>query len=199
MPLGETFSKSKRLALSLLLTVGGVTIASSGFSTRALARGAPICRDDQLSMALRGDGAAMGHLGYRLVFSRAGPGRCSLTGPLKATFEDTSGEPATVPAKETKSGYVGGLELNGSSSRPLPLVVLKPRTGKSSVLIEGDDVPLGTATPCSINYSLEIVLTFARIGVSSEYGMKYGFRVKFDDRSQPQVHPVVPSITGTEN
>jgi hypothetical protein len=151
-----------------------------------------------LTVSLHFAGVGLGHFGYRLEFTRVGAGTCSLSGYVRATFEDTKHGPATVSARDTKSGYLGGLPLNGPQAGHVPVVILAPTTGKASVLIEGEDVPIGNATTCRVYSDLEIVLTIARGFTPSNEGTKYGFAVSFDDCSAPQVHPIVSGTTGSE-
>jgi hypothetical protein len=195
---GSDRSKWRRAVLSLLL-LGGLVATVSTTAKVASARTIATCRDHQVRISLHFAGVGLGHFGYRLEFTRVGEGTCSLTGYVRATFEDTKDRPSTVSARDTKSGYLGGLLLNGPPSRHLPVVILAPRTGKASVLIEGEDVPLGNATACRVYTNLEIVVTIARGFTPLNEGPKYGFAVYFEDCSQPQVHPIVSGTTGSEN
>lgn len=199
MPLRTARSKRGRVSLAVLLALGGFAVTAAGVASATTARDVPTCRDNQLRVSLRDGGVGLGHFGYRLEFTRVGQGTCSLSGYLKATFEDTKSGPPTVSAVDTKSGYLGGLPLNGPQSRHLPVVILAARTGRASVLIEGEDVPVGGATSCRVYTTLEIVLTFARGAVSANDNVKYGFAASFDDCSAPQVHPIVGGVTGSEN
>lgn len=199
MPQRSPRSKKWRVSLAALLTLGGFVVTSAGVASEASAHNVATCKDNQLSVSLRDGGVGLGHFGYRLEFTRRGQGTCSLTGYLKATFEDTKSGPATVSAVDTKSGYLGGLPLNGPQSRHLPVVVLVAKTGKASVLIEGEDVPIGPATSCRVYTELEIVLSFTSNATSANDSARYGFPVSFDDCSAPQVHPIVRGVTGSEN
>jgi hypothetical protein len=188
-----------RSALSTFVILAGCSTATLSDARLASAHAVATCRYNQLSVSLHSGGVGLGHFGYRLELTRVGPGTCSLTGYVRATFEDTTHGPATVSARDTKSGYLGGLPLNGPQARQIPVVVLAPTTGKASVLIEGEDVPIGNATSCRVYTTLEIVLTIARGFTQTHEGPKYGFPVYFQDCSQPQVHPIVSGTSGSEN
>jgi hypothetical protein len=187
-----------RTSALLVLMLGGFVATTVGGASVGSAASIPQCRDSQLAVSLRFGGVGLGHFGYRLEFSRVGTGTCSLSGYVRATLEDTKHGPSTVSARDTKNGYLGGLPLNGPQSRHLPVVILPASNGTASVLIEGEDVPIGDATTCHVYRTLEIVLTFARGFTPSNEGTKYGFAVSFDECSRPQVHPVVSGTTGSE-
>jgi hypothetical protein len=81
-------------------------------------------------------------------------------------------------------GYLGGLPFGNS-----PAVVELAPGETASALVEGTDVPSGTATSCSRYPALLVTPPDDTESVLVHIGMP--------GCSQIEVHPVVPGVTGT--
>jgi hypothetical protein len=135
----------------------------------------------------------MGHVGYLIELTNAGPGACQVAGYLKVTLEQPTENglaqgPTTVAARDTMHGYLGGLARN-SSSRRLPVITMTRFIG-ASALVEGTDV-VTSLTTCT-SYSTLVVT-----GFNFEPGFKAGFPVKFPDCTPPLLHPLVTGPSGS--
>ena len=163
--------------------------ASTGTTTTSRSSGpAPAaCTTAQLTVSAGRGGAATGHVGLALVFENTGTVACMLHGYPGVAGLDDAGTQVTQAAR-TPSGFVGG--LSGSGAGPLPSVILTSGA-TASALVEGTDVPTGTATTCPSYAALLVTPPNAVQPVRVD--------AQLPGCSGLEVHPVVPGITGSEH
>jgi hypothetical protein len=124
-----------------------------------------------------------GHQGVPLLFRNTGTTPCRLTGyPGVAGLTNGS---AQTRATATPSGFLGGLPPGTSS---LPVIELAPGE-VASALVEGTDLPTGTATTCPSLTTLVVTPPNARQASRLPTGLP--------DCTGLAVHPVVPGTNGT--
>ncbi len=169
--------------LGSLAIVQSATGASQAFGA-SIAR----CQETQLDVHWASAGAGLGHVGSLIVISNISSSACKMTGYPSVRM---TGGPSVVAAvaKKTRNGYLGGLGGTGTAVA-IPNVTLKAHGGSASSLVEGGDVPVGTAVEC-VYYS-KIFVTLP--GLSPPYR----FTSKFPGCVRPQVHPIVKGTHGTQ-
>ena len=141
------------------------------------------CQGTSLVISAGQVAAGGGHQGIPLRFRNISSTPCRLTGyPGVAGL--TSGA-AQNPATRTLSGSLGGLPPGTSG---LPVIELAPGE-VASALVEGTDVPTGTATACRSFTALLVTPPDAR--------QASRLPASLTDCSGLAVHPVVPGTTGT--
>lgn len=129
-------------------------------------------------------GAGLGHEGGTILFKNTGTSECSLAGyPGVAALNATGKQVAQ--AQRTPSGYLGGME---TGSKTPPLVQLAPGA-VASAMVEGTDVPEGTASSCPTYPALLVTPPTSR--QSTRLAMS------LPGCSPLQVHPVVSGTTGS--
>ncbi|MHB1474389.1 MAG: DUF4232 domain-containing protein [Dermatophilaceae bacterium] len=139
----------------------------------------PACANADLTVSVGTSGAGMGHVGLTIVFTNSSDHQCTLTGYPGVAGMDSTGREVTQ-ALQTLTGYMGG----SSTKATVPLAP----GGRASALVEGTDVPTGTATTCPVYPRLLVTApnqTGSHVLVSSMPGC-----------SLLQVHPVVAGATG---
>jgi Protein of unknown function (DUF4232) len=142
------------------------------------------CTFSQLSISLGQPGAGLGHEGAAILFTNAGTSECSLSGYPGVAALDSSGA-QVQQAQRTPNGYLGGMET-GSSTPP----VVDLRAGAvASALVEGTDVPEGTATSCATYPALLVTPPTSSRSVK--------LTLSLPGCSPLQVHPVVSGTTGS--
>jgi hypothetical protein len=166
-------------------TVPGTAVATSGPSP---------CADDQLTVTLGRSDAGLGHAGDALLFRNTGPAACTLGGYPGVALLDAAGK-QVVQATRTLTGYLGGLRAGTTTP---PVLVVAPGATVSA-LLEGTDVPTGTATSCPV-YARVLVTPpnqTASVALSLSVGPK-GLAETMPGCSTPQIHPVVAGTTGQQ-
>ncbi len=129
-------------------------------------------------------GAGLGHEGAAIEFKNIGTSNCSLSGyPGVAALDATGNQVAQ--AQRTPSGYLGGMETGSTTP---PVVHLTPGAVASS-MVEGTDVPEGTATSCPTYPALLVTPPTAKQSVK--------LAISLPGCSPLQVHPVVSGTTGS--
>ena len=108
---------------------------------------------------------------------------CTLTGYPGVAGLDGAGH-QIAQASRTRNGFLGGV----SASTPIPVVVLAPNA-QASALVEGTDVPTGTATTCPTYASLLATPPNALTAVP--------IAASLPGCSGLEVHPVVAGTTGS--
>jgi len=153
-------------------------------STSVAAPGpSPRCTTAELAISAGRTGAGLGHVGTPIVFQNTSRTACHLSGyPGVAALDDAGNQ--VVQAMRTLQGYLGGLR---AGDRP-PVVELAPGE-TASALVEGTNVPPGTATTCP-NYPSLLV-------TPPDDTRSVMVRVVVSGCSAIQIHPVVPGMTGT--
>lgn len=138
------------------------------------------CATRQLTITLRGL-AGLGHGGYVLEFHNRGR-LCALYGYPGVDGLNRGGH-AVISARRTPRGYLGGL----GQGVPEKAVTLA-RGQTASAILEGLNAPLPSA-PCRRYSSLEVTPPGEThsVRLASASGLCY-----------PQIHPVVPGLTGRE-
>jgi hypothetical protein len=160
----------------------GSLCAPASRSTTTTLPGRP-CRDGQISVSDGAGDAGAGHEGEVLLFTNRGQSTCTLSGYPGVAGLDAQGN-QVVQAERTLSGYLGGLE-NGATNAPI--VTLAPGNA-ASALVEGTDVPVGSATSCPSYPALLVTPPNLTVSVQVTPGLP--------GCSPIQVHPVVPGNTG---
>jgi hypothetical protein len=123
----------------------------------------------------------MGHIGSIIVFTNVSAGECTMYGYPGVAGMDSTGREVTQ-ALRTLNGYLGG-------SPTRTTVQLAPR-GKASALVEGTDVPSGTATTCP---------EYPRLLVTAPNQTRSHVLAGGMPGCSPlEVHPVVAGATGRE-
>jgi len=128
-------------------TAGATTTTGASTTTASGPRGPAVvaCAPAQLAVTAGRRGAATGHIGVALLFENTGTRACVLDGYPGVGGLDGAGTQVTQ-AVRTPSGFMGG--LSGYVGGPVPSVTLTPGA-TASALVEGTDVPTGTATTCA--------------------------------------------------
>ncbi len=142
------------------------------------------CTDSQLSISVGQTGAGLGHEGATIVFVNNGTSTCTLSGYPGIAALSASGA-QVQQARRTPSGYLGGLETGSATP---PVVDLQVGVA-ASALVEGTDVPVGTATSCPTYPAL---LVTPPTSTQSKR-----LTVSLPGCSPLQVHPFVSGVTGS--
>ena len=163
-------------------TAGDATTAAGGSpsGTSSPAAGAvPACANADLTVSVGASGAGLGHVGSTIVFTNVSDHQCTLYGYPGVAGMDSTGREVTH-ALQTLSGYMGGSSTKAT-------VLLAPG-GRASALVEGTDVPTGTATTCPV-YPRLLVTAPNQTG-------SHVLAASMPGCSLLQVHPVVAGATG---
>jgi hypothetical protein len=150
------------------------------------------CVNGQISVTNAGGGSGLGHQDQVILFTNQSRSTCSLTGFPGVAGLDAEGN-QVVQAQRTPGGYLGGLPPGVTVP---PMVPLMPGQTASAV-IEGTDMPVGSATTCP-HYPALLV---------TPPGLSDSVRVSVSDLgtnppglpgcSPIEVHPVVPGSSGS--
>jgi hypothetical protein len=163
-------------------TAGSATIAAGESPSRTAPPGSgavPACANADLTVAVSPSGAGLGHVGSIIVFTNGSDHPCSLSGYPGVAGMDSAGRQMTQ-ALRSLSGYLGG-------SYTVSVVVLAPG-GRASALVEGTDVPTGSATACAI---------YPRLLVTAPSQTRWHVLAASTPGCSPlQVHPVVAGAAG---
>jgi hypothetical protein len=156
---------------------------SRSTTTTPAGSAAPPCHDGQIAVSDAGGGAALGHEGQVILFTNNSQSTCTLSGYSGVAGLGAQGN-QVVQAERTLSGYMGGLATGATTS---PIVSLAP--GQSaSALVEGTDVPVGSATSCPSYPALLVTPPNLTVSVQVTAGLP--------GCSPIQIHPVVPGSSG---
>ena len=177
--LSTTSSTSARPTTSTTGTPTTTTTATTS-TTATVAR----CTFSQLSVSGGQPAAGLGHEGVAIVFRNTGTSACTLFGYPGVAALDAQGNQA-AQAQRTPGGYLGGLPPGTTA----PIVLTVAPGQAASAMVEGTDVPTGTATSCpqypallvtppNTTQSVRVVATLPGC-------------------SPIEVHPVVPGTTGS--
>jgi hypothetical protein len=177
-------STATRAVLAALLGVASFTVATGAVAASAATPST--CRSNQLDIAFASGGAGLGHVALLIRFTNVSRRSCKLSGYPTIQLHDATG-PTAMNAIRTQNGYLGGLGQT-SAKRALPLVTLKARTGVASVMVEGTDNPVGSATSCVTLMKLALTLPGQKLSLH--------FITSFPGCSVPEVHPFVKGPTG---
>ncbi|MFF5174474.1 DUF4232 domain-containing protein [Micromonospora sp. NPDC000089] len=157
---------------------GDPTTAPSGGGTAR-------CTADHLRVTFGQGGVAAGTWATVLVLRNAGDTACQLRGYPGVAGLDATGRQVTQ-ARRTAAGSAGGLA--DPSAQP-PLVTLAPgATG--SALLEGSNVPRGSATTCPTYQGLLVTPP------DETWSVRLTTRAR--GCSGLEIHPVVPGVTGSQ-
>lgn len=165
-------------------TTAPPSTAPTTTSTTA-ASGPPRCTFAQLTISVGQSGAGLGHEGGTILFENKGPSQCSLSGYPGVAALNATGQ-QVAQAERTPSGYLGGMQTGSATP---PLVQLGPGA-TASAMVEGTDVPEGTASSCPTYPALLVTPP------TSTHSEK--LTLSMPGCSPLEVHPVVPGTTGTE-
>jgi hypothetical protein len=159
---------------------------SSSTTSTSTAPGPPRCTFAHLVITVGQTGAGLGHQGVTILFKNQGTSVCSLSGYPGVAALNSTGQQVSQ-AQRTPSGYLGGMRTGSTTP---PLVVLRGGVA-ASALVEGTDVPVGTATSCP---------TYAALLVTPPTSSRSKrLTVSLPGCSPLQVHPVVGGTTGSTN
>jgi hypothetical protein len=174
-------SSTSTSTTSTTTTTRSATTSSRTGAVTAQAAGAG-CSARQITLSVTPGGAGLSHVGVALRFRNTGASGCTLTGYPGATLVTASGR--LVPARRTRAGYLGGL----AGSRAIP--VLRLASGATaSALLEGLDADIAHGGgPCPRFAHLLVTAPNQRLTVRLQAPLR--------QLCQPQVHPVLPGLTG---
>jgi len=142
------------------------------------------CTFSQLSVSAGQAAAGVGHVGVPLVLRNVGASTCTLTGYPGVAALDAQGNQA-AQAQRTPGGYLGGLPAGTT----VPIVVTLAPGQAASAMVEGTDVPTGTATSCPQYPALLVTPPNTTQSVRVTAALP--------GCSPIEVHPVVPGVTGS--
>jgi Protein of unknown function (DUF4232) len=166
-----------------VLSLSARWTTSSGAAVMASAASRNVCTSSQLHTTVADGLAGAGHSSSVIVVRNAGPGSCRLTGYPDVRFLNGAGVEVarSVP---TPQGFAGGLPVGA----PIPDLDLRPGESASAV-VEGTDIPIGTATSCPSYASYTITLPGwpGTTTIDHPYG----------GCSEIEVHPFVIGFNGT--
>ncbi len=166
-------------------STGATTSTTPPLITTSTTTGTPNCSGSQLTVTSTGGNGGAGHIGVVLLFTNSSTTTCLLSGYPGVAALDSSGHQA-AQAVRTLGGYLGGLP---SSATP-PVVTLAAGQVASAV-VEGSDVPVGSATSCPTYPGLLVTppnTTRSTTIIGSLPGC-----------APIEVHPVVAGKTGSAN
>ena len=148
------------------------------------------CAASQLKLALNGGSGEAGHIPNVILLRNTSSAPCSLFGYPGVAALDASGH-QVAQAQRTLRGAIGGFPGDRAD---LPTVDLAPGQAASS-MVEGTDVPPGSATSCP--YYPALLVTPPGTTVSTRLAVTAPLPQGFPGCSPIQVHPVLPGTTGT--
>ena len=144
------------------------------------------CTTAVLSVSLGRSDAGAGHVGTVVLFRNTGTGPCVLSGYPGVAALDAQGA-QVAQARRTANGYLGGLQ-SGLTTGP---TVTLTAGGEASALVEGTDVPSGSATSCP-SYPAVLITP-----PGETHSVRLALAAPFPGCSDLLVHPVVPGTTGS--
>ncbi len=150
------------------------------------------CTTAQLHVSTIGGDAAAGNVSAIIGFVNAGSSACTLNGYPGVAALNAQGQ-QVAQAQRVPSGMLGGLH-NGSTTPP---VVTLGAGQTASAVVEGSDVPSGTATSCA-SYPSFLVTPPAEthsVTVAASTGGS-GSSQGFPGCAPITVNPVVPGTSG---
>jgi hypothetical protein len=151
-----------------------------------------MCQNGQIGVSTAAGGVGLSHISQLLLFTNTSQTACTLSGyPGVAAL---NGQGAQVEqAQRQPGGYLGGLQ---NQSTIIPTVTVSPG-GSVSAMVEGIDGPIGAATSCP--YFPAFLVTPP--GLTRSFNVPVptvgGAASGFPGCAPLQVHPVVPSTTGS--
>jgi hypothetical protein len=148
------------------------------------ASGPPRCTFAHLAISVGQLGAGLGHEGAAILFENTGTSTCSLSGYPGVAALDSTGQ-QVAQAQRTPSGYLGGMHTGSTTP---PVVDLAPGA-VASALVEGTDVPVGSASSCPTYPALLVTPPTSTLSAR--------LTVSLPGCSAIEVHPVVSGTTGT--
>ena len=172
-----------RPVLATMLSVATLSVASGPVASGATS---PTCRSNQLRIAFASGGVGLGHVALLIRYTNVSPRACALSGYPRIALHNAAGT-TTLYARRTQNGYLGGLGQT-ATPRANPVVTLNALTGVASTMMEGTDVPEGSATSCLTLTKLDLTLPGKKLG--------FHFLTKFPACSVPEVHPFVKGPSG---
>jgi len=193
----SVFSAIRSLALALLVALtGSLVTATTVGATRSDAAGLPRCRDTQIAITgTQLPGAAVSG-GWVLRYRNVSSSACTLSGyPVVVGVVSATGK--SEMAKRARSGALGGWEQrHPGAPKPLPIVVLRARTGVASSVVEF--VAGATAQSSCPNDSRP--LWFHALWVNVPGGTRpFVLKVSMVVCSHFDANPIVPGATGSAN
>ncbi|HVC14496.1 MAG TPA: DUF4232 domain-containing protein [Acidimicrobiales bacterium] len=165
-------------------TTAPPTSSSTPTSTTSAAPGTTRCTFADLSISHGQGGAGLGHEGGPLLFKNTGSSTCTLSGYPGVAALNATGQQVSQ-AQRSPNGYLGGMETGSTAP---PVVTLAPGA-TASALVEGTDVPEGTASSCPTYPALLVTPP------TSTHSQRV--TLPLPGCSPLQIHPVVPGTTGS--
>jgi hypothetical protein len=160
------------------------TTTTAPAATTSSSPGLARCAYPTLSISAGHPGAGLGHVGVVLLFKNVSTSPCTLSGYPGAAGLNASGQQVTE-AQRTPSGYLGGMRTGSSTP---PVVTLGPGS-VASAMVEGTDVPQGSAPACT---------TYSALLVTPPTSKKSKrITARMPGCSPLQVHPVLQGTTGS--
>lgn len=178
-----------RAVLSVLLVTGLLAVSQLSTSIQAASDVLGSCADTQLTVtSVEAPGGSL-HAGLVIHYRNVSATACSLTG-----YSDVVGNNFETgrsrAAGHIRDGYLGGwMGYQNGETKPLPLVVLRARSGEASSMVEWADGGTSQQSGCTVLTSLWVnVPSGPRPFALKERMLVCGY---FD------ATPVVPGTTGS--
>jgi hypothetical protein len=176
-------SASASTSTSTITTTRTASATSSGRGGASAHAASAACASGQISVTAGAGGAGLGHVGVVLRFHSTASFTCTLSGYPGATFVTAGGR--DVPARRTRSGYLGGL---APASSLVPVVHVAPGHTVSAYLEGLDSDAAHGGGPCP-RYA-HLLVTPPNQTVTAR------MTSPLTTICQPEVHPVVPGTSG---
>jgi hypothetical protein len=182
-PTSASTPASSSTSTTTITTTKTASATSSGAGNASAHAASAACASGQISVTAGAAGAGLGHVGVVLHFHSTASFTCTLSGYPGATFVTAGGR--DVPARRTRSGYLGGL-APGSSL--VPVVHVLPGHTVSAYLEGLDSDAAHGGGPCP-RYA-HLLVTPPNQTVTAR------MTSPLMTICQPEVHPVVPGTSG---
>lgn len=160
------------------------TTTSTTTTTTSSSPGLARCAFSALSISPGHPGGGLGHEGVVLLFKNVTSAPCTLSGYPGVAGLNASGQQVTE-AQRTPNGYLGGMRTGSSTP---PVVTLQPGS-VASAMVEGTDVPQGSAPSCTTYPSLLVTPPTSKKSKRVTVGLP--------GCSPLQVHPILQGSTGS--
>jgi uncharacterized protein DUF4232 len=185
-PTSASTPASSSTATTTITTTKTASATSSGAGGASAHAASAACASGQISVTAGAGGAGLGHVGVVLRFRSTASFTCTLSGYPGATFVTAGGR--DVPARRTRSGYLGGL---APASSIVPVVRVLPGHTVSAYLEGLDSDAAHGGGPCP-RYA-HLLVTPPNQTVTAR------MISPLTTICAPEVHPVVPGTSGRAN
>lgn len=173
-----------------MITASGLAVAASFALAACGSTPTPValgrCTAAQLTVSNGRGGAGLGHADIVVLFHDVGSAECTVQGFPVVALATAVGGTLVAPTR-TLSGYMGGVN---TASKSLPVVTIQPG-GAASFMVEGTDMQLGLSPrDCPTYHALSVT--------APSTALRKTLLAILPGCSRPEVHPVVPGVTGSD-